>query len=118
MKEVYVVDDDAGIVTLLTMVLEMAGFTVRAALDPAIVLAWIVGGGRPSLIITDYEMPSMTGSRLAKTVRANGYAGPVLCVSAHVFDAPPSGINQVVSKPLDIDELRSAVARLATRNGS
>jgi nitrogen-specific signal transduction histidine kinase/CheY-like chemotaxis protein len=71
------------------------------------------------LVITDYAMPGMSGTDLAKAllqVRANL---PVLLVSGFV-DQPVSdaataiGVREVLLKPVGIDDLRAAVNRWLT----
>lgn len=65
------------------------------------------------LILSDHKMPHMTGVELLRAVRAVSTI-PFLLITAdrsvegHAFDA---GVNDLLSKPISINALRSAVAR-------
>ncbi len=47
------------------------------------------------LIITDYRLPGMTGSQVAESLRAAGYANPIITVTA---DENPDTSNEAISK--------------------
>jgi CheY-like chemotaxis protein len=66
-------------------------------------------------LITDLNMPEMTGLELAAYLRTNGSGIPVLLFSAQVSpmvisQAARIGINKVVEKPAPGNELLSFVA--------
>jgi len=72
MKTVLVVDDDPDIRALITWKLTLAGFeTIAEADGQAAILA--AGGGsptapgvRPDIVLLDWTMPGIAGSRRAK----------------------------------------------------
>ena len=75
---------------------------------------------RFDLLLTDENMPGLSGTQLAQAVRALRPELPVLMVSGHggpAFDAraQAAGINQVLSKPLTRAELARALQRCLQR---
>jgi CheY-like chemotaxis protein len=67
---VLVVDDDAMSRDLLAVLLEGEGYVVKSADSGEAALA-LLGGGRkpPAIVLTDVQMPGVTGSQLADRLR-------------------------------------------------
>lgn len=63
--EVLIVDDDPGAAALNRAILGAAGYVVREFHEPAAVLAH-VGSGVPTVLVTDFDMPRMSGIDLAE----------------------------------------------------
>jgi CheY-like chemotaxis protein len=114
-----VVDDQPEVLAVLTALLEAAGAEVAPSSDPADVVealrdypnAW-------DLLITDYDMPGMTGADLAKAARDQAPGLPVILVTALAGLAGRSKglFDAVLSKPLDREALvRSAEAAILRR---
>jgi CheY-like chemotaxis protein len=74
------VDDNARSSRLLTSVLEQCGFRVIAKNDPAEALA-ICRRGSFDLALLDYEMPTMSGARLAREIKYLMPELPVVLIS-------------------------------------
>ena len=115
-RTILVVDDQPEVLAVLTAFLETAGAEVAPSTNPAdVVEALREDPGAWDLLITDYDMPDMTGAALAEAARALAPGLPVILVTAlaglagrseAVFDA-------VLSKPLDREALvRSAEAAI------
>ena len=69
MKHILVVDDEPGMLSLLTRVLVAAQYRVTAALGgPAALAAF--GSEQVDLLVTDYRMPDMNGRELISALRA------------------------------------------------
>jgi CheY-like chemotaxis protein len=86
---VLVVDDDPGVRDLISAVLQGAGFDVHEAEDGLAALA-ILGGLLPDAIISDLEMPRMSGYELIPAVRRRFPQVPVIVLSgAAQPDVPP-----------------------------
>jgi CheY-like chemotaxis protein len=67
---IYVVDDEAMLLELATIILEPLGYTIRTFRDPNSALAaFTAEQPRPILLITDYAMRSMNGMTLIEACR-------------------------------------------------
>lgn len=69
MKVIFLVDDSATMLMSLEGVLSKAGYKVEKASNGPEALQKLQSGIKPDLIITDYHMPSMTGTELVKAIR-------------------------------------------------
>ena len=123
MADVLVVDDSPQIRTILSLILEDAGFSVEGAPDGAAALDTLdsLAGARPRVIILDLAMPVMGGEEFFKRLRERGDDTPVLILSAE--NAVPvgraMGANDALSKPFDNNELLDHIAALlADREGA
>jgi CheY-like chemotaxis protein len=114
-KRVLVVDDDSSILEIASRAL--AGYRVLIARDPDEALSLAKDSTALDLLITDFLMPSMTGSELMARIREFRPKIQVVMLTGHgeILDqAKPLGWDSVahLAKPVDIDELRATVARL------
>ena len=75
-----VVDDEPLIRQLVSTVLRRQGWTVIEAADGSVALS-VVGARPVDLLVTDYEMPFVSGIRLAEQLRELANELPVLMVS-------------------------------------
>jgi CheY-like chemotaxis protein len=76
---VLCVDDEATILRLLSLLLNQRGYQVEVAADGA--TAWEMVARDPArfdVVITDNQMPGMTGVELAQKLRANGFGGRIV----------------------------------------
>lgn len=70
------------------------------------------------VIIVDERMPHLTGLELVGAIRKRGINGRIIVVSAHLNSELRNSfermdVHVMFSKPFNVDELRSAVDRLA-----
>lgn len=103
-RTVLVVDDQKDLLDVLTAMLEAAGAEVAPSTEPADILAAIEGD--PSawdLVITDYDMPGMTGAELVEAISALAPKVPVLLVTALAGISGRAGtqFDAVLAKPVD-----------------
>jgi CheY-like chemotaxis protein len=69
-RTIFVVDDDPGVLELVTEVLKLQGFTVKGFIDPTDALTEFRSHhGNDDLLVTDYRMGSMTGLELIASCR-------------------------------------------------
>lgn len=117
-KRVLVADDEAYIVHVVSLKLSNAGYEVIAAHDgeEAYELALEL---RPDLIITDYQMPYMSGLELCRLLQESPETAriPALMLTARGFSLDPSevrrtGIVEVLSKPFSPRKVLSRVQEL------
>jgi two-component system cell cycle sensor histidine kinase/response regulator CckA len=116
-QTVLIVDDDMATLDLQRRVLETAGFAVIEASDGAEALAILKGDTPLTLVVSDVEMPLLTGDDLAREVAAIRPGLKVLFVTGNVdrlfekewfmFDD-----RAYLSKPFTGPELITAVSQL------
>jgi DNA-binding response OmpR family regulator len=111
---ILLVDDDAEICQFLEVLLELEGFDTRVATTAAAALEAVEGSGA---VLLDLAMPGMDGLELCRRMRAAGFHGPILVVSARPgADLPrkaeEAGANGFVRKPFDNAELLSSLRSL------
>ncbi|MGE0479292.1 MAG: PAS domain S-box protein [Phycisphaerae bacterium] len=113
---------------LVAHVLRRAGAEVavvengRAAVDET--LAAARAGRSFDALVTDMQMPIMDGYQAARLLRAAGYAGPIIALTAHAMASDREtciecGCTDYVSKPIDRGRLLSQIAAaIATRRAA
>ncbi|NJM12486.1 MAG: response regulator [Synechococcaceae cyanobacterium SM1_2_3] len=69
MKTIFLVDDSTTMLMSLSEILQKAGFQVETAADGASALNQLKNGLKPDLIITDQNMPGLTGIELIRETR-------------------------------------------------
>lgn len=115
MKRILVVDDDRGVLGLISRVL--SGYSLTVAGDGFEALSAVGRLDQLDLLITDYLMPSMVGDELIGHMRARYPHVKVLVITGHgnILDdeAPAWWLAEAhMPKPLRIDAFRERVARL------
>lgn len=118
-KKILVVDDEPSVYETVKMLLEFDGHEVVTA-DNADDALTLFDQGRFDLVVTDYTMPGMKGDELALAVKARMPGQPVIMITAHseIFKSNPTllaGIDQLVSKPFHLADLRDAIQKAVTR---
>jgi len=78
--------------------------------------------GTFDVILTDLDMPGMSGHQLAQEVRGRGVSLPIVAITAHVSNkthaqAIDSGMTQVMTKPISISTLRDVLQSLSSPRG-
>ncbi len=117
---VLVIDDDPAFGRFATFVLRVrGGFEVRHVLDPAAGMRFIET--EPwDLVITDIELPGMSGLELAERVRSLRPTLPVAVVTAHAtvdraVTALRMPVTEFLQKPVRSDDLITAATALVER---
>jgi CheY-like chemotaxis protein len=102
---ILVVDDEAHILHVLSLKLRNAGYEVLTAVDGEDGYE-IAGQELPDLVITDFQMPYMTGLELCRALAADAPTAhiPVLILTARGYaledkDLKIGNIKGVLSKP-------------------
>jgi signal transduction histidine kinase len=114
---ILLVDDEEEVRGALAEMLASAGHTVVAVGDGAEALRRIERDPAIDLVVTDLVMPAMTGWELAATVKARRPALPIGVITGwgDVADAQagaPPAVDFVLPKPVMLDALHEAIARL------
>ena len=115
---VLLVDDDPGLLRLLSMRFEGAGYDVVTASSGGEALTEL-GLSRPQVIITDLRMEGMDGMALFQHVHSQDPTLPVIVLTAHgtipdAVQATQEGVFGYLTKPFDARELLALVERAIT----
>jgi PAS domain S-box-containing protein len=122
-ERILVVDDEPSLVELMREMLEGSGYIVETHEDGAQALESLrTRSGEFDLVITDYSMPRITGTTLARELGRLGTGPPVILVSGYgdlINDEEISdcGIRELLTKPLRRYELVATVRRTLDRAG-
>src|SRR5512140_2002314 len=116
MKRILVVEDDELFRKSLYLFLTTLGYDVVAVEYPVQALK-IVAEQMPDLIVTDYQLPEMTGVEMAKSIRNHGRHVPVVLISGYLSeevqaDAHAAGIDAMLKKPAELANLRDVLPYL------
>jgi two-component system OmpR family response regulator len=112
---VLVVDDDPDLIDVVQAILCSAGYEVRAATSAKEAFD-AVAERIPTLVLLDVMMPDMDGWQCARELRSR-YGGSmrivVVTATAHARARADEvgGVDDVLSKPFEIDDLLGVVAR-------
>jgi len=116
--KILVADDEAHIVHVLSMKLHNAGYTVICAMDGEEALELCVAE-RPDLLITDNQMPYMSGIELSSRIHqlARFARLPTILLTARGHDLSDeeinvAGIDLVLGKPFSPREVLEHVKQL------
>jgi DNA-binding NtrC family response regulator len=118
---VVCVDDDPDMLQAVTRCLRRLTADVRSTLSARQALEWIATL-EVAVLVSDYEMPEMTGAKLAgevKQIRPDTVR--ILLTGRRTLDTAIDGINQgeifrFIQKPFDTDELRREVTAAIARH--
>ncbi len=102
-RGVLIVDDDSSVLRLLEGFLTQAGYEVSSASNGVEALGVLRAEGH-QIVITDWDMPLMSGLELCRTIRHSEYIGFVYAIilTAHtdkVVEAFEAGADDFMSKP-------------------
>lgn len=105
-RPVLIVDDDPYILDLLCDVLKDEGYTVITASNGAAAL-YLVQQSPVALVLTDFMMPGVSGTDLARQLRSNPLTAPIpLLLMSAALPRPVSDIFAAfIHKPFEIDTL-------------
>jgi CheY-like chemotaxis protein len=116
--EILLVEDDDDIREALTVFLEEEGYGVATAIHGREALEKLHGGMRPRMILLDLHMPVMDGTTFReeqKTLEPSIANIPVVMFTAS-GSVPGVSVDDVVRKPIDVDDLLQKVARICDRH--
>jgi CheY-like chemotaxis protein len=119
-QHLLLVEDEAGLLWAIKRILEREGYRVTAFAEGAAALAALrTAPGSFDLLITDQDMPGITGLEVVREARQLCPALPVVMTSgalgpAFLAEASAHGVEHVVQKPFPPDALCSLVYSLVS----
>ena len=116
---IYVADDDAGIRDLLAEYLAAQGYAVRCAKDGAELDAFLAEKS-PQLIVLDWMMPGEDGLAIARRLKSQPGAPPIIMLSARGEDVDriiglEVGADDYLPKPFNARELLARIRAVLRR---
>ena len=111
-----IVDDDELSREVLALLATEAGYEVTLA-ESGVDALETLGDAPPAIILSDMQMPGLTGDSLARLLRAHCGAGMVLLAMSGSQPAPDqlAGFDGFLLKPFTMDDLRAAIAGVQAR---
>ncbi len=117
-KTILIVDDETHILNVLSLKFTNAGFNVITAEDGQEACE-VARSERPDLIVTDYQMPKLSGLELCTMLQSDPDTRhiPAIILTARGFsisqaDVNSANIKAVISKPFSPRELLARVTEL------
>ncbi len=118
MKRILLVDDLEMARQVLKLVLEQQRYACKEAEHGAAALAWLEQGQHVDLIVSDNQMPVMTGLEFLVQVSANPHFGsiPFILYSGNITDeiqrqAHQAGALAVLNKPYNFSDFLAVVTK-------
>lgn len=119
---ILVVEDDANTRRVLVLLLEVQGYEVVQSSDAEDGMA-VVREVAPDLVVSDLQLPGMSGMELAASIAGSERAVPVIAITsgpdALVERARGSRhFSEVLRKPVDVDQLLELVDGIMSLDGA
>jgi len=114
---ILLVDDEPDVRLALAEMLASEGHTVTPAGSGDEALRRLDSDSSIELVLTDLVMPVMTGWEIAAAVKSRRPALPVGVITGwgdlpETVAGPRASVDFIIAKPINLDELAAAVARL------
>ncbi len=122
-QSVLYVDDDEVMVVMVQRLLQRAGWQVSVCGSASEALAMVRAAKLPfAAVVSDFNMPGMSGLELARQLQQLAPALPVVISSGYLSEdlrsqARQAGVRALMKKENTLEELASLLARVAGRPG-
>ncbi len=118
--KVLIVDDERSMREMLEIFLKREGYTVAGSANAADALAVMAGEDPFDLIISDINMPGLSGLDLLREVRSGDPGIPVIMITAYgssdsAVEAMKLGATDYITKPFRIEEIKSRISAVIER---
>lgn len=123
-RHILYLDDDEALVSLMKRLLERRGYRVSSFVSQEEALAALRAAPDAfHVVVTDYNMPGMSGLDVARAVRTIRADLPVAVASGFVDEAlrenaDQAGVREVIFKADDLEAFCAAVQRLVEGSGN
>ena len=114
-----IVDDEKNMTKILSRILELEGYAVRAFNDPKEAFR-AIQQETPDLLLSDIRMPGMTGIQLMEKAKDHDPRIPVIFLTAYgsiegAVDSLRLGAEDYVAKPFQTDDLLFKIGKALER---
>ncbi len=123
--KVLVVDDFATMRKIVRNILKQIGFTNIVEADDGANALSMIKEDKIDFVVTDWNMPNMTGLELLKNIRATDKAKnlPVLMVTAegladNVVDAVKAGVDSYIVKPFTAETVQAKIEQIFAKRSA
>ena len=123
--KILIVDDFSTMRRIIKNLLRDLGFTNTVEADDGLTAIPILNSGSIDFLVTDWNMPGMTGIELLKAIRADDRFKtlPVLMVTAEakreqIIEAAQNGVNGYIIKPFTAQTLEEKLGKIFERLGA
>jgi len=120
--KILIVDDFSTMRRIIKNLLRDLGFNNTSEADDGATALPMLKSGKFDFLVTDWNMPGMTGIELLKSVRADPelMALPVLMVTAEqkkeqIVEAAQAGVNGYIVKPFTATTLKEKIDKIFER---
>lgn len=110
-------DDPEAALFAVTVLAKRGKFEVTHTADPVVALQ-LAAAGCWDLVVTDVEMPGMTGLELLEALRQIAPTLPVAVLTAHVNSRTPALLgraDEFLTKPVRVEQLLATATALIGR---
>jgi DNA-binding response OmpR family regulator len=116
---ILLAEDERSVAFSISFALKGDGHKVEIVNDGEEALATLIAEpGAFDLLITDNNMPRMTGVELVRRLRDASFRGKILVLSAHLSAENRAayealGVNGMIPKPFHLHQLRAVIRQIA-----
>jgi len=120
-ERILLIDDEYPIIDSFKTGLGQLGYSVKSFLNSQEALAEFSSNPEAfDIVITDYTMPQITGVEITGSIRKINPHIPVIMISGYIDRrledlSREAGINEIIRKPITINEISSAIRRVLSR---
>ena len=122
-KKILIVEDNEMNREIATEILSAEGFIIDSADDGTVAVEMMrdAESDKYDLVLMDIQMPIMDGYEATRQIRGmNSHIAkniPIIAMTANAFEedrqaAITAGMNEHIAKPINVDELKSVLAKL------
>jgi DNA-binding response OmpR family regulator len=121
---ILIAEDEPSVAFSISFALKADGHRVEIATDGERALARLTAEPNAfDLLVTDNNMPRMTGVELVRRVRETLFCGKILVLSAHLSNENRVAystlqVDGMVPKPFDVHKLRTMIGQIAADPGA
>jgi DNA-binding response OmpR family regulator len=117
--KVLAVDDEPSITQSMRFIFEQPTYELTSAEDGEAALACVAADDDPfDVVITDNNMPGVSGIELVRQLREQNFPGKIMVLSAHLSVDVRAAyqameVDSMIEKPFNVQALRQALDQLA-----